>query len=1168
MSKYKAFSNQSKSFDCNNSQNDNGLNKINVSFFDNVRSKKPTKKTLFESLTPTNEQIALIAKCRQILDKNERSRFKKKFIPAISIGGIYKNGHKGANLEKASNLVAIDFDSVEDLETLKSQLSNLPYIAYISLSVSGNGLFCIIKIDDYQKWNKDAYTRLIGEIGGSLTTTCNPDQSCSDYCRLRYISYDDQSYTNLQATTYVLDNSPMERPAEQPTAKRVKLDGTDSEWKRVMSATYKTRWGITGFIDGNKHNFLYTVARYANYMGIPEKEYFRYIEQNYYAKYSSNFSDPYRNESDRFGIWQNLSTQYLPTKKKSEPDFIYKKYLTQGDGFSKEIPRFFKSGARILLDGPTGCGKSYSIFNNVIEYVKENIGESLKVMVCAPYNTIQDGWDVVEYGRKHGFLFCMKGKENANKVDISKQFFASSFKQARTLHKRLIDAGNRVLIIFDETHELIVGQFQKYHSIVETLKSRNTMILGYSATHYAGYFERKWGFEVIQAEPETRNIPNVQVHVVSADGYENKLLELSKKAIGRDFEHVMTFAHDVKMLKSLTKSAQEEGLTASCSYSDSDKENDEPNIDLESIKSTKKQVNQIFFSSSKNATGVDSRDADIIASLNNVTRNNYSLFTQMSARSRNTKHVDIVLLKPKKPQTKGGKKDFDYKEEEELENACQQYCDTVNFMQKTRSLANDPYLRGYLNNLEKTKIKNEFTGLIYKDTSGTWQVNDLAIAKRQIDEINLNYSNDDIINIIRNDSGFNLIGVSYEEDTNETSTQAETKLVQKEKVESTKQFLSEEKEIDGDKATGIDILCEYGFLMSEDPEFKQRIIRCSEHVARLNVSEIFEPSIFLNDHMQEIKDNMDYATIEMLIGRFQRLMSATKGQATKEMIDYSLNIKSHKQFGEYIDKINRAFIRRIDSENCPTLSYALVEVQEEKREVFGYRFEKLVQEAYRKGKLTFSKVTEIYRHITKQTGYDPIRISKEQSKATQQITQYFSERFNYEIKQSKLRVSTGSKLEIKRESNSEIEPVDTPGKAQPVDKKADQNEPVDTPKNPANKLKRRKSVKYITNLNQVSCLAFGSEYAKRVDKIIEPITEHIKKAKAGKPNDSKSSTSKEYRAKLNKQFKHLFKLNGLGYFGESSKTVTKSQINPNIYEAELLREIEEIWNSKGLDIAI
>lgn len=1126
--------------------------KKNVSFFATVKSKKPFNKTLFECLTPNEQQIALIEKCREIIDKNERSKFKKNFIPAIAIGGIYENGHRSTDLKNASNLVAIDFDNVEDLQALKDQLSNLPYIAYASLSVSGNGLFCIIPIDDYQKWSKDAYTRLICDIQEKVSITCTPDKTCSDYGRLRYISHDPKPHTNLQATTYILDNSPMERPIEQPV-KRVKLDGTDSEWKRVMSATYKTPWGITGFIDGNKHNFLYTVARYANYMGIPEKEYFRYIEQNYYAKYSSNFSDPYRDESERFGIWQNLSTQYLPTKKKSEPDFIYKKYLTQGDGFSKEIPRFVKSGARILLDGPTGCGKSYSIFNNVIEYVKENIGESLKVMVCAPYNTIQDGWDVVEYGRKHGFSFCMKGKENANKVDISKQFFASSFKQARTLHKRLIDAGNRVLIVFDETHELIVGQFQKYHSIVETLKSPNTMILGYSATHYAGYFEKKWGFEVIQAEPETRNIPHVQVHVVSADGYENKLLELSKKAISRDFEHVMTFAHKVEMVKSLTKSAQNDGFTASCSYADGNKESDEPNIDLESIKNTKKQVNQMLFSTSKNATGIDSRDADIIASLNNVTRNNYSLFTQMSARSRNAKHVDLVLLKPKNPQTKGGKKDFDHKEEEEQKNACQQYCDTINFMQKTRSLANDPYLKGYLNNLEKTKIKNEFTGLIYKDTSGTWQVNDLAIAKRQIDEINLNYSNDDIINIIRNDSGFNLIGVSYEEDTNETSTQAETKLVQKEKVESTKQFLGEEKEINGDKAMGIDILCEYGFLMSEDPEFKQRIIRCSDHVARLNVSEIFEPSIFLSDHMQEIKDNMDYATIEMLIGRFQRLMSATKGQATKEMIDYSLNIKSHKQFGEYIDKINRAFIRRIDSENCPTLSYALVEVQEEKREVFGYRFEKLVQEAYRKGELTFSKVTEIYRHITKQTGYDPIRISKEQSKATQQITQYFAERFNYEIKQSKLRVSTGSKLEIKGESNSKIEPVDTPKNAQPVDKKTDQNEPVDTSKNPANKPKKRKSVKFITEISPVTCKSFGNDYAKRIDGLLKPLIAHITREKMKEADNLGSTQTQPVDTPKTVEIDWSDKSEKVPFSG---------------YEADLVREIEELWSNKSFNIAI
>lgn len=1159
MSKYKAFSNQSKSFDCNNSQNDNGLNKINVSFFDNVRSKKPTKKTLFESLTPTNEQIALIAKCRQILDKNERSRFKKKFIPAISIGGIYKNGHKGANLEKASNLVAIDFDSVEDLETLKSQLSNLPYIAYISLSVSGNGLFCIIPIDNHQKWNKDAYTRLIGEIEQNLSIACNPDKTCSDYERLRYISHDPKSYQNLQATTYVLDNSPIEKPLNTGSATPIKLDGTDSEWRRVMSAVYKTPWGIAGFIDGNKHNFLYTVARYANYMGIPENEYQSFIEQNYPAKYSSNFSSPYKAESERFGVWQNLSTKYLPTAK-GQIDFTYPRFLTEGGEFVKRLPALLATSAKHLIGSPTGSGKSYSMFKEVVKYVKDNFVTDIKVMVCAPYKSMQNGWDVAEYAQKEGFLFCMEGRENARTVDISKQFFTSSFKQARTLHERLTDAGNNVIVIFDEMHELLKGQFQNFHSIGEILESKKTTVLGYSATNYNSYFQKRWGFNVLEAEPEKRNIPNVWVHITQGEtGFENKLLELAEKEVKTgEFGHVMAFVHSKEMLERLHINAQKMGLKSGISHSDTEKMGGEESIDLESIKNTKKLSNQVLFSSSKNATGIDGRDFNVIASLNNVVRNDYALFTQMAARSRNAKTIHLVLQQPKKAQSKGGKKDFDFNELSRIENEFQEYCNAINFLESKRSIANHKYIKNYIGGFNtKAECKNEFTGLVYKKNS-KWKVNALEIARRQIEEINLNYSNEDIVNIIRNDNAFNLVEVSNSSDQDETIEQERTREEVRFLRENTKEFATLEFTQDDDsKIFGIDLLCEYSYHQTRDSDFKQLIIRTNDHVAMVYANEV-HCSKLLNERWEDIQGTMDFATIELLVSRFTRLMKATNNQATLPMLDYAMNVSSNKLFSEYIAKITRAFIRRIEAENCQTLDYALIQTRQEKRELFGYEFEKVVQEKYKTEGLTFSRVIEIYKQVRSKNGYDPIRLSNEKSKATQQITQYFSERFNYHLKESKLVVSTGSQLDIKEGDTPCFLTCGQTTKAQPVDKKNKLGEPVDNLENGLKPLKRRKSIKLITELSLVTCQSFGNEYANRIDKLLKPLIAHISREKMKEVDKQASGMSKNESKPINKP----------GTTGLDFSFIPKNSVNPDALEADLIKELEAIWHSKPINIAI
>ena len=83
------------------------------------------------------------------LSKDEQAAEKIK-IPAVTISGTFQNNVSNANLQQHSGLICIDFDAVEDVAQLKRELERDPYTFAALLSVSGNGLAALVRIEPEQ----------------------------------------------------------------------------------------------------------------------------------------------------------------------------------------------------------------------------------------------------------------------------------------------------------------------------------------------------------------------------------------------------------------------------------------------------------------------------------------------------------------------------------------------------------------------------------------------------------------------------------------------------------------------------------------------------------------------------------------------------------------------------------------------------------------------------------------------------------------------------------------------------------------------------------------------------------------------------------------------------------------------------------------------------------
>jgi len=228
---------------------------ISVSGFANVKSTEPKPVNLLTWLHSDKyrHEVELI---RQAATKDERTRLKQN-LPCITPSGTFTKRNQ-AGLVKHSGFMCLDIDSqdnthIANFSELKNHLANISNFAYVGLSVSGNGYFCLVPIAEPDK-HKLHFKALQEDMAGFGIVL---DKSGSDITRLRFYSYDSEAYYNDQAEVYT-------KIYQEP----VKVF---KPRKRQSNAAHQTtaepveiiRNLIRFALDGEKHFKLYKAARLA-----------------------------------------------------------------------------------------------------------------------------------------------------------------------------------------------------------------------------------------------------------------------------------------------------------------------------------------------------------------------------------------------------------------------------------------------------------------------------------------------------------------------------------------------------------------------------------------------------------------------------------------------------------------------------------------------------------------------------------------------------------------------------------------------------------------------------------------------------------------------------------------------------------------------------------------
>jgi predicted P-loop ATPase len=122
---------------------------------------------------------------------------KKKTAPLVTISGSFA-ARKDDALRNHSGFIAIDIDNVENIEETRKHLSNDPYTYAVFISISGNGLCVIYRIDGSR--HLDAFNGIASYLYNTYQLIV--DQSCKNVARARFVSYDPFLYENTKAPQF------------------------------------------------------------------------------------------------------------------------------------------------------------------------------------------------------------------------------------------------------------------------------------------------------------------------------------------------------------------------------------------------------------------------------------------------------------------------------------------------------------------------------------------------------------------------------------------------------------------------------------------------------------------------------------------------------------------------------------------------------------------------------------------------------------------------------------------------------------------------------------------------------------------------------------------------------------------------------------------------------
>jgi hypothetical protein len=266
------------------------MSKTKISFFNNVSDTQPKSMSLdnwlSKTINPDDKLKKQVLKYRLLKSDNL-----KRQIPCVTISASFKKVRNLDNIKKKNQFIVLDIDRFAksktakcnlclDFERTKKMFMNFPSCYYVGYSVSSNGndsqdgMYAIIKLKKGTSLIKafKHFKKRLQRIG------INIDESCKDYTRLRFFSYDPNAYYNPEASEFKIPKKQKIRPSKN----KGNASKTDTQKvETIISLIESNAIDITG----NYEDWYKIAGALYNAFGEKGRDYFHRISK-YYHSYS------------------------------------------------------------------------------------------------------------------------------------------------------------------------------------------------------------------------------------------------------------------------------------------------------------------------------------------------------------------------------------------------------------------------------------------------------------------------------------------------------------------------------------------------------------------------------------------------------------------------------------------------------------------------------------------------------------------------------------------------------------------------------------------------------------------------------------------------------------------------------------------------------------------
>ena len=218
---------------------------MQITEFDKIWSTKPLEDTtidLFLSRVKHGAWSSEVKAIRNEPNAEIQSELKKK-LPCFSISGTFeKRGVEG--LLEHSGFISMDFDKLDNLESMYDKIKNDPYTYAISLSARGNGFFTIVKINPkkhlesftwLERYYYENYGLAVDEapksVGSVRYASFDPSIEINDKSKISGVKKEPK--TPPKSLNMIFTNSEIDELIKDAIDNRVNLCESYQEWRDV-----------------------------------------------------------------------------------------------------------------------------------------------------------------------------------------------------------------------------------------------------------------------------------------------------------------------------------------------------------------------------------------------------------------------------------------------------------------------------------------------------------------------------------------------------------------------------------------------------------------------------------------------------------------------------------------------------------------------------------------------------------------------------------------------------------------------------------------------------------------------------------------------------------------------------------------------------------------------